>query len=73
MALAITPPGEFGDFPGYGKASNRGSRPHCGSDRTAQQAKYFSALETAYLSNSLKLYYEKWIALIMGVIFDIIS
>jgi len=37
MALAITPPGEFGDLPNCGKASNRGSRPHSGSDRSAEQ------------------------------------
>ncbi len=34
-ALAVTPPGEFGDFPVYGKPSNRGPRPHFGSGRSA--------------------------------------
>ena len=37
MALAITPPGVFGDLPVFGKSSNRGSRPLFGSDRSAQQ------------------------------------
>jgi len=36
-ASALTPPGEFGDLPVFGKASNRGSRPNFGSDRSAQQ------------------------------------
>ena len=27
MALAITPQGDFGDFPGFGKASKRDLRP----------------------------------------------
>ncbi len=35
MALAITPQGEFGDLPNCGKASNRGSRPYFGSDRSS--------------------------------------
>ena len=29
IALAITPPGVFGDLPVFGKASNRGSRRGC--------------------------------------------
>ncbi len=35
-ALALTPPGVFGDLPVCGKASNRGSRPYFGSGRSAQ-------------------------------------
>jgi len=36
-ALAFTPPGEFGDLPNCGKASNRGLRPFFGSGRSAWQ------------------------------------
>ncbi len=45
-ALALTPPGVFGDLPVCGKASNRGTRPWLGPVRTASE--YFSALETAF-------------------------
>ncbi len=34
-ALAVTPPGEFGDLPVFGKASNRDSRPWLESVRIA--------------------------------------
>ncbi len=30
MALAITPRGDFGDLPNFGKASKRGTRPWLG-------------------------------------------
>ncbi len=54
MALAITSPGVFGDLTKCVKASNRGSRPllRLGPVRTASE--YFSALETAHLSNHIK-------------------
>jgi len=45
MALAITPLGEFGDLPVFGKASNRGVRPWLTPVRIAGE--YFSSLETA--------------------------
>ncbi len=36
MALAITTPGAFEDLTNHVEASNRGSRPHFGSNRSAQ-------------------------------------
>ena len=48
MALAITPPGEFGDLPVCGKASNRGTRPWLGPVRIAGEI--LSALSTEYLN-----------------------
>jgi len=48
MALAITPPGEFGDLPVCGKASNRGARPWLDPVLTAGEI--LSALSTAYLN-----------------------
>jgi len=40
MALAITPPGEFGDLPVFGKASNRGLRPWLRPVRTAGECSH---------------------------------
>ncbi len=34
-ALAVTPQGDFGYLPNYGKDSKRGSRPLFGSDRSS--------------------------------------
>ncbi len=36
MAKAITPQGDFGDLPNYGKASKRGTRPWLGPVLTAE-------------------------------------
>ena len=56
MALAITPPGEFGDLPYFGKASNRGSRPLFGSDRSAQQGNTIKSGDGMAKSTWTKLY-----------------
>jgi len=55
MALAITPQGEFGDLPNFGKASNREARPWLDSVLTADYFTYWH-LEAAKKRTDRKIY-----------------